>query len=250
MRPVSRLTLVVPCYNEEKRLDAAAFRGVAVDGHDIDFLFVNDGSRDGTLRLLESLRDEDPKRFAVLNLERNSGKAEAVRRGFIAAMERDVDYIGFWDADLATPFSELPKFLSMFETRSEAEMVFGARIRLLGRAIERHALRHYLGRISATLIATTLGLAIYDTQCGAKVFRARVVDDLFGQPFVARWIFDAEIIARFLRARGRAAAVDAIYELPLDAWLDVKGTSISITSYLKSLWDLWRIDRIYHPRSR
>src|SRR6476646_3425141 len=81
--PVSRLTLVVPCYNEEKRLDASAFRSVVVDGHEIDFLFVNDGSRDGTLRLLESLRDEDPKRFAVLNLERNSGKAEAVRRGFV-----------------------------------------------------------------------------------------------------------------------------------------------------------------------
>ncbi|MEA2328409.1 MAG: dolichyl-phosphate beta-glucosyltransferase, partial [Thermoanaerobaculia bacterium] len=112
---MSRLTLVVPCYNEEKRLDTAAFRDVAVDGHDIDFLFVNDGSRDGTLRLLESLRDEDPARFAVLNLERNSGKAEAVRRGFVAAMERDVDYIGFWDADLATPFSELTGFLDVLE---------------------------------------------------------------------------------------------------------------------------------------
>ena len=71
---MSRLTLVVPCYNEEKRLDAAAFRNVAVDGHDIDFLFVNDGSRDGTLQVLESLRDENPARFAVLNLDRNSGK--------------------------------------------------------------------------------------------------------------------------------------------------------------------------------
>ena len=135
------LTLVVPCYNEEKRLDAAAFRDVSVDGHDIDFLFVNDGSRDGTLRLLESIRDEDPRRFAVLNLERNSGKAEAVRRGFVAAIERDPDYIGFWDADLATPFTELPSFLEVLEARPIIQIVMGARVRLLGCAARRECIQ-------------------------------------------------------------------------------------------------------------
>src|SRR5882724_10794006 len=136
---MSRLLLVVPCYNEEKRLDVEAFRNF-----DANFLFVNDGSRDGTLRLLESLRDSDPRRFHVLNLERNSGKAEAVRRGIVAALERKPDLTGFWDADLATPLSELPSFLEIFDTRPEIEMVFGARVRLLGRDISRHASRHYL----------------------------------------------------------------------------------------------------------
>src|SRR5215212_9619603 len=82
-RRMPRLLLVVPCYNEEKRLNVAAFRE-----SDTHFLFVNDGSSDGTLRLLESLRTSDPQRFSVLDLERNSGKAEAVRRGILAAIER------------------------------------------------------------------------------------------------------------------------------------------------------------------
>src|SRR5437764_14833346 len=111
---MSRLLLVVPCYNEEKRLDVEAFRNF-----DANFLFVNDGSRDGTLRLLQSMRDSDPQRFDVLDLERNGGKAEAVRRGILAALDRKPDITGFWDADLATPLAQLPGFLQIFDTRPE-----------------------------------------------------------------------------------------------------------------------------------
>src|SRR5437667_5768961 len=113
---MSRLLLVVPCFNEEKRLDTDAFRAF-----DADFLFVNDGSRDGTLRVLESLRDSDPRRFSILDLERNSGKAEAVRRGILAAIERGAEVTGFWDADLATPLSEVPEFLEVLASRPEIQ---------------------------------------------------------------------------------------------------------------------------------
>jgi len=245
-RRVSRLTLVVPCYNEEKRLDAAAFRGVAVDGHDIDFLFVNDGSRDGTLRVLQSMRDEDPKRFAVLNLERNSGKAEAVRRGFEAAMQRDVDYIGFWDADLATPFSEFPRFLEVLEARPAIQIVMGARVRLLGREISRRPARHYIGRVGATLISSSLGLAVYDTQCGAKVFRRNeTLRNVFARPFISRWIFDVEIIARYVQLLGRDTAAASIYELPVMRWHDVTGSKVKSYDFLRALNDLRRIKRAY-----
>jgi len=243
---VSRLTLVVPCYNEEKRLDAAAFRDVSVDGHDIDFLFVNDGSRDGTLRLLESIRDEDPTRFSVLNLERNSGKAEAVRRGFVAAMERDADYIGFWDADLATPFTELRGFLEVLEARPTIHIVMGARVRLLGREISRRPARHYFGRVGATLISSSLGLAVYDTQCGAKVFRRnKILRDVFARPFISRWIFDVEIIARYVQLLGRDGAASAIYELPVMRWHDVTGSKVKSHDFLRALNDLRKIRRAY-----
>jgi glycosyltransferase involved in cell wall biosynthesis len=243
---VSRLTLVVPCYNEERRLDVEAFRGVSVPGHDVDFLFVNDGSRDGTLRLLQTLRDSDPQRFAVLDLERNSGKAEAVRRGFLAALDNAPDYIGFWDADLATPLSELPGFLEILAGQPPIHLVMGARVRLLGREISRRPARHYVGRVGATLISSSLGLAVYDTQCGAKVFRSSdTLRDVFSKPFLSRWIFDVEIIARYLERWGRDAVAGAVYELPITRWHDVTGSKVKSHDFLRALHDLWKIRRAY-----
>ena len=237
-----RVTVVVPCYNEEHRLPVDAFRNFAVDGSQVDFLFVNDGSTDGTLQRLDKLRAEDPSRFAVLNLERNSGKAEAVRRGTLAAIDRSPAVVGFWDADLATPLTEIPAFLDVFEHRPEIEMVFGARVRLLGRKISRHASRHYVGRVGATLIAQTLGLAVYDTQCGAKLFRVNdTLRDIFSTPFLSRWIFDVEIIARLVSRRGRDAAAQAIYELPIREWHDVHGSKVKPRDFLRALMDLWKI---------
>ena len=240
-----RLILVVPCYNEEQRLDLGAFR--AYTG--AEFLFVNDGSNDGTLRVLESLRDSDPKRFDVLNLERNSGKAEAVRRGIVAALERGAEITGFWDADLATPLSELPAFMEIFATRPEIAMVFGARVRLLGREISRQASRHYLGRFGATLISQTLGLAVYDTQCGAKLFRGSdALRQVFTRPFLSRWIFDVEILARFIEMQGRDAVAREVYEFPVKVWRDVKGSKVKSTDFARALRDLWKIRRAYELR--
>ena len=247
---MSRLLLVVPCFNEEQRLDVEAFRGFSLTGQHLEFLFVNDGSTDGTQRILESLRDSNPRRFSVLSLERNSGKAEAVRRGIEAALERDPDFTGFWDADLATPLSEVPGLLGVLESRREIQMVFGARVRLLGREISRHASRHYIGRFGATLISQTLGLAVYDTQCGAKLFRVSdALRTVFGKPFLSRWIFDVEIIARFLELWGRDALVGAVYEYPVMQWRDVKGSKVKSRDFLRALRDLWKIRRAYRlPR--
>jgi glycosyltransferase involved in cell wall biosynthesis len=250
MRRVSRVVLVVPCFNEEKRLDVAAFRDFHPDGHEIVFRFVNDGSRDGTLRLIESIRAVDPDRFRVTNLEQNSGKAEAVRRGFLDAMEHDAaDLIGFWDADLATPLAQLPLFLSIFEARPEIQVVMGARVRLLGRDISRRPSRHYFGRVGATLISSSLGLAVYDTQCGAKLFRNTPdLRDFFGRPFLSRWIFDVEIIARAVRKWGRDAAARSIYELPITVWHDVGGSKVKSRDFARALRDLWKIHRAYNAR--
>jgi glycosyltransferase involved in cell wall biosynthesis len=240
--PPVLVTIVVPCYNEEKRLPVEAFRNFASPG--VRFLFVNDGSRDGTLRVLETLHTADPSRFSVLNLERNSGKAEAVRRGMLAAMEQSPDLVGFWDADLATPLSELPPFLEVFATRPDIDMVFAARVRLLGRQISRRESRHYLGRVGATLISQTLGMAVYDTQCGAKLFRVNdALRKIFATPFLSRWIFDVEIIARLVKVRGRDAAASAIYELPIGVWHDVHGSKVKSHDFIRALRDLWKIRR-------
>jgi dolichyl-phosphate beta-glucosyltransferase len=243
------LVVVVPCYNEEHRLPVEDFRRFRLEGARVEFCFVNDGSRDGTLRLLESIAAEDPSRFCVVNLDRNRGKAEAVREGMLAAFAKKPDLVGFWDADLATPLDQIGEFLKVFDARPEIEMVFAARVRLLGRSISRDPRRHYVGRVGATLISSSLGLAVYDTQCGAKLFRvSEPMQEIFARPFLSRWIFDVEIIARFVETRGRPHAANAIYELPIMAWHDVKGSKVKSTDFLRALKDLWKIHRAYNRR--
>lgn len=249
VHPKPRLIVVVPCFNEERRLPVDAFRTFASDAAQVEFLLVNDGSSDGTSRVLDVLCAENPSRCSVLDLERNSGKAEAVRRGILTALDRQPDLIGFWDADLATPLGEIDGFLDVFATRPEIEMVFAARVRLLGRSISRNPARHYFGRVGATLISQSLGLAVYDTQCGAKLFRVTSgTRGLFDRPFLSRWIFDVEIIARFVIQRGRDAAARAIYELPIRVWHDVKGSKVRQSDFLRALNDLRKIRRAYNLR--
>jgi glycosyltransferase involved in cell wall biosynthesis len=240
---VARVALVVPCFNEAARLDVDAFRTFQLPGHQLEYVFVNDGSTDNTLRIIQAIPG------TIVNLEKNSGKAEAVRRGILAAMDRTTDYVGFWDADLATPLSELPGMMEIAESRSAIQMVFGARVRLLGREISRQPARHYFGRVGATLISSSLGLAVYDTQCGAKLFRAtQDVREIFSTPFLSRWIFDVEIIARFVQRWGRDRVAKSLYEYPVTRWHDVKGSKVKSRDFVRALRDLWKIHRAYNAR--
>jgi dolichyl-phosphate beta-glucosyltransferase len=159
---VSRIALVVPCYNEEKRLDAGVLRGATLPGHDLELVLVDDGSRDGTRAVLESIARDRPGTH-VLALEKNSGKAEAVRRGVLDALGREPDAVGFWDADLATPLSELPAFVDVLEEHPHVDIVIGSRVKLMGRVIERQTWRHYAGRLFATAASVALDLPVYDT---------------------------------------------------------------------------------------
>lgn len=244
----------MPCFNEARRLDVGAFAAFRHDAVDVRFLFVDDGSTDDTLAVLRSLAARDPARFAVLARPRNEGKAAAVRAGVLAALAERPAFVGYWDADLATSLDEIPRFLAVLERQPDRDVVFGARVKLLGRAVERRALRHYLGRVFATLASSTLGLAIYDTQCGAKLFRVTPeLAALFEPPFLVGWTFDVEIVARMAQAhragRGRAPE-EAIVELPLEAWRDVAGSSVRPSDFPRAFFELLRIRRAYGARAR
>jgi glycosyltransferase involved in cell wall biosynthesis len=247
-----RVALVVPCYNEASRLDGRAFREARLEGHRLEIVFVDDGSRDGTRALLDAIRRERPDDVRLVAYDRNEGKAEAVRRGVLAALERSPDAVGYWDADLATPLRALGEFVAVLEHQPEVDIVLGSRVKLMGRSIERRMWRHYFGRIFATAASVTLDLPIYDTQCGAKVFRATpLLARIFEEPFQAGWIFDVEIIARFLSLdpRGPEHVARSLYELPLRQWTDVRGSKLKAVDFARAAADLAWIWRRYSRRS-
>ena len=116
---MSIATIVIPCFNEAKRLDLAAFEQFAAENPDANFLFVDDGSADDTRQMLDRLADRISDRASVLVLEQNSGKAEAVRRGITRALEAEPTYVGYWDADLATPLPVIREFLKEHQVRKD-----------------------------------------------------------------------------------------------------------------------------------
>jgi glycosyltransferase involved in cell wall biosynthesis len=237
---VNGATLVVPCYNEAERLDQEALLALLAGHAQLGLVLVDDGSTDGTRGLLEALAARAPGRIEVLALPRNAGKAEAVRQGITAALLRSGDVVGYFDADLSTPVPEILRLLALIET-SGAAVVMGARVALLGSRIERKAARHYLGRAFASIASLLLEAPVYDTQCGAKLFRrSPALAAALETPFLSRWAFDVELLGRLLTGAPGVAPVplEAVLEMPLGAWRDVPGSKLRPAAMVGALRDL------------
>jgi len=205
------------------------------------FLFVNDGSTDGTAHVIRKRLDN---RVFLLDLPRNVGKAEAVRTGMLHATRtpplNGAAWIGYWDADLATPLAEVNSFLRFCQLLEEEQVdsVWGSRVYRLGSSIRRSYLRHLAGRLVATAAGFLLGLPSYDSQCGAKLFRREIVEAAFSEPFISRWLFDVELVMRLKDFH--------VVEYPLQQWSDIPGSRLRIvTMGLRVIPDLVRIRMKY-----
>jgi glycosyltransferase involved in cell wall biosynthesis len=232
-------TFVIPCFNEAKRLDPRAIAELVADPR-VSVVLVDDGSTDDTLALLRGLASE---RVRVLALERNSGKAEAVRRGLQQAIAEGADVVGFADADFATPVSELLRLLDELE-QSGKDLVLGSRVLRLGASIDRKPLRHLVGRVFATVAAAAVGVPVYDTQCGAKLFRVSPrLSWALESPFSSRWSFDVELLCRLFGRLGEGAPEDepSALEVPLHVWHEVGGSKLHLGSMARSFAELLRI---------
>jgi glycosyltransferase involved in cell wall biosynthesis len=248
------LVLVVPCYNEAGRLDVEAFLACAAARPSLRLLFVDDGSADATGEVLARMAAAAPANVAVVTLPANAGKAEAVRQGVLAGLAAGPAYVGYWDADLSTPLAALDDFLTVLQARPQVDVVLGSRVLLLGRDIRRLAWRHYLGRVFATAVSLTLDLPVYDTQCGAKVIRAgAAAAGLFAEPFRSRWIFDVELLARYLAVPVRDGGPPRrarLYELALRSWRHRSGSKLRPGGYVRAAVDLARIWWTHFPVPR
>jgi dolichyl-phosphate beta-glucosyltransferase len=241
------LVLVVPCHNEAARLDPEAFLQFVTTHPGVQLVLVDDGSLDGTGEILERMRAAAPALVTTIRHSPRRGKAEAVRVGILAGLEQHARLVGFFDADLSTPLDAIDDFLTVLRLRPSVEFVLGSRVMLMGRNIRRKATRHYLGRVFATAASHVLDLPVYDTQCGAKILRVNAATaSLFAAPFRSRWIFDVELIARYLRlpvASGEPARRDRLYELVLRAWHDRPGSKLRWHDFVRAMVEvayIWR----------
>ncbi|MBX3229652.1 MAG: glycosyltransferase [Labilithrix sp.] len=219
--------VVVPCYNERARLSRRLIEELATGPR---VLLVDDGSTDDTATMLRALAAEIDGVECLIQPV-NAGKAEAVRAGMQLAIDNGAQLVGYADADFATGPTEIKRLCDEL-LRSKLDVVLGSRVRRMGAIIDRSPIRHVAGRVFATMASVTLGLPVYDTQCGAKWFRAtpRLVRAL-EEPFTTRWAFDVELLGRLLQEDGSEPL--RILELPLVRWQDVGGSKLSVVGMLR-----------------
>jgi len=241
--------IIVPCYNEANRLDLEKFRHFITNHSNYILCFVNDGSMDGTLEELISFKEEIGERVEVINLEKNKGKAEAVRVGINYLAEKPIiKTVGFIDADLATGFKDYKRLVTSLNEQKLC-MVFGSRKKNEALLMQRTRFRKLASWVVGLFIRLIIGLPIKDTQCGAKVFKRTTAKLVFYKTFKSRWLFDVEIFIRLKRIYNKRV-LERIEEVALLSWEEVEGSKITLKDSIKFPVQLMEIAYNYNVRPR
>lgn len=252
---MAQLLLIIPCFNEENRINLDLFKNYfdRLETKSTDFLFANDGSTDNTAEKIRLFiaKNNLASHWHVFDNLKNTGKAGAIYNAYHwskkhipskASRSNTIsfdfqkkipidsdentspsiyDWYGYWDADLATPLFEIQNMLKFRDTFCpRKEVIFGSRILRLGSQIVRNPLRHYLGRLFATVAYLLLKIGSYDSQCGSKLMTRFMAEKAFDEPFISNWVFDLEIMLR--------VGENNIVEYPVMEWVDVPGSKIRV----------------------
>ena len=233
-----KITIIIPFYNEEKRIDIDCFHQIFNNYLQYNFILVDDGITDNSSIILDEFKNKFSD-LTILKLDKNVGKAEAIRAAVLTIS--NADFVVYYDADLATPFSELEKLIQFSVLHQNYKMVMGARIKLIGNGVKRSLTRHYFGRIFATIVSQfVLKVAVYDTQCGAKVIDFETAKLVFSKPFLSKWLFDVELLKRLQKIHNLK---EVVKEIPLENWSEIGNSKIKVTDFFKVPFELLKIYR-------
>lgn len=235
-----KIVIIIPFYNEVSRIDLEKFNQIFSVYSRYKFLLVNDGSSDNTISILKQFQTNFLN-VEILDLPKNIGKAEAIRSGVLSISE--ADFVAYYDADLATPIFELDKLIQFSFQNLKYKLIMGARIKLIGNGVKRSLTRHYFGRIFATIVSQyILKVAVYDTQCGAKVIDFKTAQQIFENPFISKWLFDVELLKRLQKFHDLK---EVVKEIPLEEWMEIGNSKIKKSDFLRIPYQLFQIYRKY-----
>lgn len=239
---ISELSIIIPVYNEEKRILKGLNEIVEYCQKNIEkweILVINDGSTDNTEKLAEMYLIEKCKKydikqqFKIITYEDNRGKGLAVKAGMLFAQYQ---YRIYMDIDLSTPLTEIEKILKY---KDKYDIIIGSRNFPNSKVQKQGTIRSKLGQIFPILTQRILKLNIKDTQCGFKLFNEKATKTCFHQQKINGWAFDAEIlyIAKQNKLKIKEVGVE---------WNNDKRTKLNIiTDPIKMLTDLYRIKRLH-----
>lgn len=228
------ISIIIPAYNEEKRLPATLRRVIDYLGRGVwpfaEILVVDDGSTDGTARVAEQIRAEYPD-LRVLRNPGNRGKGYAVRHGML---ECRGEWALFTDADLSSPIEELDKLWQAAE-RDGAQVALGSRAldrRLIG--VHQSFFRENVGKVFNLGMRLATGLPFHDTQCGFKLFEAAAAREIFRRQLLDGFGFDVEVL--FIGQRLGYREIEVAVK-----WNDVAGTKMTTLRGLAAFLEPWQV---------
>jgi len=188
------LSIVIPVYNEEKRLHASLSKvinyvrekGISDKS---EIIVVNDGSQDNTVSVINQFK-EDYDFIKLVDYKDNKGKGYAVKKGVLSAKGK---YILFMDADLSTPLEEINKVIGFLDKKYDISI--GSRgLKDSEIVIRQPIYRQTMGKIFNLIVRLLLIKNIRDTQCGFKCFKKEIAREIFNQTKINRFSFDVEIL--------------------------------------------------------
>ncbi len=237
------LSIIVPCYNEERRLPASLDRlREYLDGQPYvsEVLVVDDGSSDGTVAYAEQIAAVDP-RVRVLGYGENRGKGAAVAWGAVRARGTRVL---FTDADLSTPIEDLEKLLPFLDAGYDVVIASRA-LRESQLKVHQPWWRERAGRIMNGLIRVLAALPFSDTQCGFKLFSGQAAADIFPNLTVRRWMFDVEALVVAGKLGYRTREVPVTWENRDDSRVKLSHTPSIFAElfHIRSYWLLRQPER-------
>ena len=240
------VSLIIPCHNEENRLSGAdVLDCLKLLGDGAEIVLVDDGSTDGTSRLLKKIAASSPA-VRAFTLPENMGKAEAVRSAMADAAERKSGYVGFCDADFAAPPEEVARVFSALRESPEGGAAAGTRNSPLSENINRTPVRRLLSGIFSAAASFVLRRRVSDSQCGAKFFKnTPALQKALSEPFISRWGFDVELLGRIEADRGTAAL-----EVPLKRWEEKSRSRMNPVSMAATLFELREINGALEARRK
>lgn len=236
---LSSISVVIPAYNEEKRLPGSLEQVSEYlrdkSGVPAEILVVNDGSRDATREVAQSLarRLANGPAIRVLENPGNCGKGYSVRHGMLEASH---DWVLFTDADLSAPIEECDKLIAAVDA-SGPDIAIGSRAldrSLIG--VHQSGFRESMGRFFNLMVRLGAGLPFLDTQCGFKLFSRRAARAIFACQQLERFGFDVEILYLAHKLGFRAV------EVPV-RWNHCEGTKVGMLSGADAFLDVWRVRR-------
>lgn len=228
------MSIVIPAYNEEKRIGGSLSEACAYldeSGLEYEVIVVDDGSSDRTGRIVEDMAAESPK-VRLVRYEKNRGKGHALRTGVLVTIG---DFVLVMDADLSTPMVEI-RNLMPYLSGGGFDIAIGSRALALSDIVRKQPWwRRCMGMTFNRIVKTLVIGDFEDTQCGFKLFSGEVARSLFGDAKIDRFAYDVEILA-LAKKKGYA-----IKEVPI-RWINSPESKVDpMKDSLRMLVDLVRI---------